>query len=556
MAGHETTPPPTGGSGDEAGSGSAGKAAAPGDVAFEIPNIEVKGVLFEPQAIYAPAMMLVYPRGKTTIERQRAVYAKTKNVVQKQAQAAVLATLLYDKSKTDKDDAAKQKDWTDALSVLQDAGKAAGDGKADDITLKLIGRYALLLNDYADAEKAWAELVNRFPKAGKDNDPDENRAWWGYSLLMEYKNTDALDAVKNSPLSEKEPELAYVAGWAKFRAGDNAGAWQGIAIAAKGWGSRPGHDAIERDLYLFAGRTGTSLDDSIAGITPFVGKAAPQQVDLITTLGLESYQFAGRWADGIAAIDKALSTYGAQLDPAAVLKLRYSQANYALRIDDPAAVARFSKQALDQLGPCGAKCSAQDKENLLEAESGFARLMFALFATAHDDRYYQPAHDLYAALLANVGTNKQMESELLKDNTSLDSFKKMFTTKPGMGKHEKEEIGALLGLHNQEVQACYERGLTTNPKLAGTLVLHLESDQTGAIQGASTEPKDGMADLPLVASCVIAQARTWKLPKIANGAVPHHTRIQLTYAMSVRQHAADAAPTSAGTTPAKPAAKH
>jgi hypothetical protein len=53
-------------------------------------------------------MPLVEAKRKTTIEKQRQLFEKTKDPVQKEAQAAVLATMLYQESKTKTGDDAKK----------------------------------------------------------------------------------------------------------------------------------------------------------------------------------------------------------------------------------------------------------------------------------------------------------------------------------------------------------------------------------------------------------------------------------------------------------------
>jgi hypothetical protein len=528
MAGHEATTP--GGTGS--GSGSAGgKTSTAGDVSFDVPPLEVKGVVFEPQAIYSPAMMLIYAKKPTTIEKQRDLYAKTKDSVQKEAQAAVLATMLYDKSKAEKDEAAKAKWWTDALGVLRDAAQNTGEDKVDDVTLRLMGRYTLLLNDYPGAEKAWSALVTRFPK---EKDVAESRAWWAYALLMQYKNAEALEVLKADQPNEKTPELSYVIGWTRFRAGDHPGAFQAMIAAAKGWGALPAREAMERDLFLFAGR-GVPLADAVTALTPIFGKSSAEQFNLVGKLGIEAYQFAGRWDDGIAAVEKAIGIIGGGMPSESLPKLRYTEASYALRLDDPGEVAKYGKATLDAVSACGAKCDSE-KPALVETVVSFARLLYVLYATAHDDRYYQPAHDLYLAVMPFLSSNQQLEKQTLEESTNLESFKKAM--KPTDGTHAKDQISRLLDLHTQEVQACYEQALVTNPKTGGTLVVHLESDQSGAVKGASTEPKAGIADVSLVAACVADRAKAWKLPKIANGTGPAHTtRIKLTYSLAPRTRA-------------------
>jgi len=82
--------------------GGSGKPAAAGDVSFEVPAIEVKGVVFEPEALGRPGMPLVDAKKKTTIEKQRTVFASQKDPVQKPAHAAILAPPLYHKAKEEK----------------------------------------------------------------------------------------------------------------------------------------------------------------------------------------------------------------------------------------------------------------------------------------------------------------------------------------------------------------------------------------------------------------------------------------------------------------------
>jgi tetratricopeptide (TPR) repeat protein len=514
------------------GAGSATKPGSPGDVSFEVPGIEIKGILFEPEALGSPGMPLVDAKRPTTIEKQKAVVEKTKDPVQREAQAAILATMLYRKSK-DAAPADKEALLKDARQALRDAAQISGD-KTDEITLRLLGSYELILEDYPAAEKAWGQLVATAPK---DKDALYNRAWWAYSLLKEFKNTDALAAVKDQPLTDKQPELAYVTAWAKWRTGDNAGAWQAIVTAVKGWGTNANKEVVDRDVLLFAGRAGGSLTDVMTTLTPIYGKSKDAQYELLAKLGLQSYQFAGRWKDGIAAIDKALETEGDKVPANDKPVLRYTQADYTVRLDDPVTAAKLAKQALDALPACGTKCSDKDKENVVESVYVMGRLFHILYATAHDDRYYEPAHELYQASIPLITMNDQVRTEASKDQANLEgTFKVM---KAGAGTHDAAAIGALLKRHNQEVQACYEQALSANPKLAGALTVTLEADNTGAIKGVATEPKAGMQDMAMVAGCTAERAKKWILPKRANGTgAPSTTRVKLGYTLAAATPAA------------------
>ena len=472
-----------------AGSGTS-KAAPAGDVSIEVPAIEVKGLVFEPEALGRPGQPLYEPKRKTTIDKQRATFANTKNPVEKEAQAAILATLLYQESKKLQGDA-QQALLKDARQALRDAAAVSGD-KVDEVTLRLLGSYELMFEDYVAAEKAWAGLVDKAPK---DKDILYNRAWWAYTLLKQGKNAEALAVVKDQPLTDKQPELAYVTAWAKWRTGDDTGAWEAILTAARGWGTSANKDVVDRDVLLFAGRANISLDDALKALTPLYIKGDSQQqkvaqYELLAKLGLQSYQFAGRWKDGVTALDRAITIMGDKVPPNDLPVLRYTQADYTVRLDDPTAAAKLALQAIDALPTCGTKCSESDKENIVESVYILGRLFHILYANAHDDRYYQPAHDLYAVAVQKIMKGDTRAQATQAADYLERTFKAMRATD---GKHDKDAIGALLNRHNQEIQACYEKGLLGNTKLDGTRSSSRSSrDQSGVIKGVATDPKSGL----------------------------------------------------------------
>jgi tetratricopeptide (TPR) repeat protein len=521
------------------GGGSAETTAKPtaaGDVSFEIPNIEVKGVAFEPQALGTPGMPLAEPKGQAKpltgkkmeaqIIKQREVVAKTKDPVQKQAQAALLATMLYHASKETPAD--QQKLVTEARQALRDSIGGEDYSKADEITLRMLGSYELILGDMPAAEKAWAALVTNDPKS---KDIQFNKAWLAYTRLMQFKNADALAAIKDEQPTEKTPELAYVTAWAKWRTGDNTGAWAAIVTALKGWGNGAGRDALDRDVLLFAGRTNVAMDAAVNALSPMY-KGPDQLYELYAKLGLQSYQFAGRWSDGVNALEKALSTIGAKVPPNDLPVIKYQQGDYTVRLDNPEQAAKYALEALKALPACGAKCSNQDKENVVESVYVMGRLFHILYATAHDDRYYEPALNLYTASVPLITMNEKMHTDAERDMANLQAFFKQM--KHDAGKYDKDAIGALIARHNQEVQACYEQFLAANPKLGGALTINLEGNAQGQITGASSDPKGGQADMAGVASCVVERAKAWKLPKKINGNGTGTARMKLVYALSKR----------------------
>lgn len=521
-----------------AGPGSAvtpAKPAAAGDVSIELEKMAITGLLFEPNALYRPGMPLVDPnprQRKPTLAQQRSIFSNARDPVLKQAQAAILATMLYKESKT----ASKEKEQemlTEARQALRDAAAAAGKD-VDEVTLRLLGSYELAVEppDLAAAEKAWADLIAKDPK---DKDLPYHKAWWVYALLKQWKNAEALAVVSGEALSEAQPELAYVTAWAKWRAGDGAGAWEAMLVAAKGWGNNAGKDAIELELVLLAGRTKIPYAQALPRLYEVLAAQQPaQQYNILVKLGPESYQFAGRWADGVAAIEEALKVIGAQVPPSDHAFLRYRQADFTVRLDTPEVAAKYARQAIEALKQCP-KCTEKEKQDLISAVAILARLFHIMYATANDIRYYQPANDLYVLtipLIADPARRASTNDDAQKLQSTLKN------TKAGTGTHSKDAVGVTVERHSQEVKACYEERLVGNRTLSGTLVVHLESDQTGAIKGVSTEPKAGQADLAGVASCVAEHARKWNLPKRGMAGT---TRIKATFTLTPNQPAKPAA---------------
>jgi hypothetical protein len=499
--------------------GGTGKPAAAGDVSFDLGPIEIKGVVFEPEALGRPGMPLVNAKRATTLDKQRKTFAAQKDPLQKQAHAAILATLLYQKSKDDK--ANEKALWTEARQALTDAAATAKD-KPDEITLRLLGTYDLLLEDYAGAEKAWGALTTLYPK---NKEAPYFRAWWAYSLLKQFKNAEALEVVKAETPSEKQPELAYTTAWAKWRTGDNAGAWAALVTAAKGWSSDFGKDEIHNDLILFASRNrGMSPDAAAQALFAATGAKQPaQQYATLVTLGLQAYQFAGRWADALATVDKAIAIAGATVPVNDVPVLRYQEADFSVRLDNPEQTAKYGKLAIEAMPPCGAKCPEAKKQDMIYGLYVIGRLFHGLYATSNDVRFQPPAKELYTAtvgILMDPGRRAEAQRDL---NNLETTFK---NRKVGSGTHDKGVLGPLLRRHDQEVQACYETGLVHNPKLAGNITVELESDQTGVIKGVATDPKAGAADLSAVAGCIAERVNAWKLP---SRGMAGSTRIKLAY---------------------------
>lgn len=511
-----------GGGGATTGAGTSGakpgQPATAGDVSIDLDPLSITGAVYEPSSQIRPPTPKVEPnprQRKPTLAQQRSIFRNARDPVLKQAQAAVLATMLFEESKA-AEKAQATVLLTEARQALRDAATAAGKD-VDEVTLRLLGSYELLLDDYPAAEKAWQDLIAKDPK---DKNLPSNKAWLAYSMLQQGKNAEALAVVTTEPLTEQQPELAYTIAWAKWRAGDGAAAWQAIVTAAKGWGNFLGKNDVQDHAMVIAAHTKLPFPQALPQLYEVFGAQQPnQQYDILAKIVAKSYQEVGRWTDAIAAIEEAIKALGAQVPPTDRVYLRYSQADMTVRLDTPDVAAKYAKQAIEALGQCP-KCTDKEKQDVVSAVAVMARLFHILYATANDIRYYQPANDLYVLTIPLMADPKR-RTETSNDAETLQRTLK--NTKVGTGTHGKDAIGIIIERHSKEVQGCYENQLVMNPKLTGSLVVHLDSDQSGQIKGVATEPKAGQADMAAVASCVVERARKWSLPRRG---MPGTTRIK------------------------------
>ena len=518
---------PTGGAGTGTSNTKPGQPAAAGDVVIELDKISITGTVYELSPRIRPATPIVDPnprQRKPTLAQQRSIFSNARDPVLKQAQAAILATMLFKESKTAADKAQEKALLTEARQALRDAATAAGK-EVDEVTLRLLGSYELLMDDYPAAEKAWQDLITKDPK---DKDLPSHKAWLAYSMLQQGKNAEALAAVSTEALTEQQSELAYVIAWAKWRAGDGAAAWQAIVTAAKGWGNYAGKDEVQDQTVVIAARTKLPFAQALPRLYEVFGAQQPnQQYDVLAKVVAKAYQEVGRWTEAIAAIEEALKVLGAQVPPNDRPYLRYSQAELTVRLDTPDVAAKYAKQVMEALDQCP-KCTDKDKQDLPLAIANMARLFHILYATANDIRYYQPANDLYVLTIPRI-TDPKRRAETSNDAETLQRTLK--NTKVGTGTHSKDAVGVIIERHSKEVQGCYEERLVQNPKLGGTLVVTLDSDQSGAIKGVDTEPKAGQADLAAVAGCVVERARKWNLPKRGMAGT---TRVKVPFALATK----------------------
>ena len=382
--------------------------------------------------------------------------------------------------------------------MLRDAAKISGD-KVDEITLRLLGSYELLLEDYAAAEKAWAHARQQGPEEQGDA---VQPAWWAYSLLKQFKNAEALAVVKDETLSDKQPELAYATAWAKWRTNDDAGAWNAIVVARQGLGQRRGQGSARRDVYMFAGRSNVSLAEITPQMFTLFGakqkgqqyavlvEARPQVVQLRRPLGRRRRR--ARQGDRRSRATRSRSTTSRCI--------RYQQADFTVRLDTPDVAAKYALEALKAIPPCGTKCSEQDKQDLTYGVFGIGPPV----PRALRDGERRPLLPAGARSLHGDGRHPDGRREARRGAEEPRHARADAEEHEGRHRHARQgrDRRRCSTATTRKSRPATRRRSRRTRSSAARVTVNLEADATGAIKGVSTEPKSGLADLSAVAGCV------------------------------------------------------
>jgi hypothetical protein len=473
----------------------------PGDEVADIGELAITGQAFAPQVLDSYGVAGVTSSRALPLDGERAKLAKTTDPKERQAEATVLATMLFG-------EASAQPDRRDALlgeaqRALAAAVAAAG-AAPDPLALELLARFSLFVHDLDSADRAWQVLVARVPD-GKE--ADVLRAWWVYTRLAQRRTAEAAALLAGAAV-DRTPELGYVAAWTRWRGGDEAGAWTAIKRAVAQWSDPAAvRDNPERlriaavEALRFAARSGAPLDDAVSIMTALTG-TQPADVYQMWKQLADAMRFAGRWADAVAAEDRALAVGTTPAADAVAIPLE--QARLETRLDAPDAVARYATSAIRA---CGDACAQDSYDEVCT----LAESLHAIYSSANDDRYYQPAHDLYAVCADRVADHARHD-ELAANSSHIELSH--LALKPHTGRLGRSNVKMLVSNRVQELQACYEAALVAAPELAGAFALTLEIEQSGRVVAATP---DGAGELAGVARCVAAAAKAWHFP--ARGAV-------------------------------------
>jgi len=491
-----TRPPPT-----------AIEAGAPTqDVEVALDPVRLTGTYFVPEAVPPATMVLVRPRARTTLDRQRKAWAHTVKDARarldtKRVEAEILATLLFEAATSDAQQRASL--LTEARTAV-DQVIAQAPADADAVILHMAASLALVLGDDAGAVDPLQQLVIRFPDRP---DAAAMRAQLAFLQLRAGQDQAAAKTVAGLD-AEASPELAYVKAWIAFRGGDRLGAAAAIARAASTWTADAYREPLVRDTLLMTARLGTPPEQARSVVASLVTLddpvAARNLRHALLYMLSKAYAFAGRPDQAAAVVDLAVTEAGGAVPETDLPVYRLDQADYARRagrIGDVAAAWATARAALEECKSCPDSSWSHFATGL----SAWAIEMHTVYAKTGDQRYHDAARALYDLF---AGLETQPEAETISRYAREFAQTRPPQTASGYG----DGIKAPLASHLQEVQACYEQVLQGAPTLNGTVTLRLEVDKSGAVTGAVTEPPGGLTGLAAVGKCIEERARAWPLP--------------------------------------------
>lgn len=485
------------------------------DLIFEYEAETLQGMRFKPQALGVPGMWKISTPKRATLKKQRKIAAKKKATA---SDMQVLAALAWSEASTKLAAARKEPDAgkktkleseaqalrEEARTALRKAYTNAGEGKADEVTLKLLSVAEITLGDTEAATKAYTEIVSRFP-----GEPASNpHIWLAHLHLQADRLSEAAAVSKDWQLApETNPMAAYVWAWIKFRQRDFPAAVKGISFAATNWRSKAGRRAVSNDLLLFLSRAGTPVAESQKIIVGLLGESNKADHYRWMYNLSKGYEFSGYPGLAGETLNLLLGGTVSEVSPRDQVVFRAEAAYDALKAGNPGATGELAITAHKKLADCGEACQTA-AANVTTALQTYATLLHTLYAHSMDEAYYTPAKAMYDYYLAIPNAPNAAQ---IKDYASRLADTKANAT-AGQGVHDKGETQKLVKLRLNSVKACYESVLQSEPALAGQVKLTLNIDPTGAVTGAETEPAKGAEGLAAVAGCIDARARTWKFP--------------------------------------------
>ena len=470
---------------------------APGtqDLAFEIDGAPIAGYYFAAEALFPPSIPPM-KLAKRSLAEQRKRHAKAAGDA-KVAEGTALAHMLLGPGKPD-----QQKE---ALELLR--GLAAG-GKAPEETVLLLAAVEGQFGDRARAGAAFAELLARFPQS-----PDllNYRVLRGGVGLASGDNAAAAKVVDglDPAAADTAPELAWIAAWVRFRAGDAAGAHAAIDAAARRWRIAQVQPALQRDALVMTARIGVAVAAALATLdeAASAGEGKARRLDKKAQRELrdklaEAYKLAGQYARRAELYDELARDAG----PGDLPAMRFQQADAEYRLNHPDRTAARALEAWAAVQKGGDAVVPDVQSGVAQLVGQLAQVYHSIYVASFDGRYAEPAKQLYGTYLAIPG--RPDTEEMRKHLADLEATIGMNMAAARQGLHDQNEVQRRILARREELVACYEQALQGNPTLEGKLALTFDVSIEGKVTAASVD-KSAAGALAATGACMAERIKQW-----------------------------------------------
>lgn len=469
------------------------------DAYYAFEALALQGYYFVPQALDDPEIPGANAVPRRTIADQKKRWEKARGAA-KATEGQNYALLLWYTPAPDGMDPKEARKLVkaqrkEALDVLRALG---ADPKASETTLHMLAAAEHGGGDKEKAAAAWDLLVKKFP---------QSRRVSSYQGLRNY-----LDLRAGRPLTYPIPELAgdtsaemaYMAAWTKFRAGDRRDAADALTQAAMAWTNLAALTWLRFDVLIIFTRSGVDPTTAIAVVTELCSRDNADLPRMLSALA-DAYYGAGEYDASAAVWDKLIE--GAS--PARVAELRALQAlvHFQSFRPDKAAEAAIAAWAAVQQG--GDQVDPQVKETVAKRIQDLATRYHSQYATTRDDRVFGAAQKLYATYLAIPG---RPDADQVKGYAAKLDELAAKKPQPAESALDKDTIDVTVKVHREQAVGCYERALQRDPTLAGQVTVTFDVTQDGTVSEVAVEPAASGEGLGLVGACLVERVKAWRFP--------------------------------------------
>lgn len=377
---------------------------------------------------------------------------------------------------------------TDAVRVVEDTVKVVPSEPLH----RLHAALAIRLGLWAPAVESYAKLARLTP---------DEVAWCAWAALRAERGDVAralIAAIEDGPASA-------VAAWTLWQVGkwESAAAMMARFVEAT--------DAAQRhaEWYYMAARA-TPVAEWLAAVRKL--HVTPDSLYAALFDVQHALWAVGRFGDVDVAIDAALSL-GSFVSLRDRARLRYLQAEAALRADDLRRVGMRGSEAWQALLACGVACQS-DASTLREGISKLIRFVGAIYVTTRD----------VGAGLATDQLVQEVAADAEISATLVDALQEVKVARAlaSGGVHDREEASALWSLNRVALEPCAERHLAVGTEANASVSATYDARAKPSHVVVTTTP-----DSAELAACVQRTISEWSLPLVQEGSFTIFAKLQL-----------------------------